>query len=276
MLLRLSVLSLLTTISITSIANTTLLDNENTGSTWSGYVSGTYLSNAYQSDSAKNQQTATLRTSINYKLGDGHKINFRAGANQLINRPAGSTAEATTFRDSSIAHVVSGLTGDSAIKMNLRTDLMIPTAKTTRKKNQYTSLSITPTLYMSPFDNATIYYIPSLTRNIYESKNPVNGGANFIEWEVLNYFSLYYSLSDKFAVTATTYFVSQKPFDKSWRALQFSNGLSLDYSVAKKSTFTLGYSNSGSFLQPEKGPDQTYDLYDRDGATFYLTFTQSF
>lgn len=239
---------------------------------FSGYVAGTLSSNAFQPSESNSDQSMDLTFSLTYLLKNKDRLEFRTGASQQINH-----GRENTLSDSLIGYTFdTWFSHGDDITSDLTFRATLPTSEAAQDRRQIGSLSALAPLSWSATDQISVLYLPRISRHVYEYESPVNGGANFVEWDVLNHVAAYYRLSDKWLLSANTYFISQKPFNEDWRALRFGNGFTAQYTVMKTARISAGYSNRGAIYSTDRGPDEVYNLYDRNSATYFVSYTHSF
>lgn len=232
---------------------------------FSGNLSATLNSNLYNPDTNSFESSASSDVILNYRVKGANLIRAYVGGSQSFTQ-----GREFTPNDGFVSWVNNSFwSRSSKLTVGQQVRIAVPMSRESRERDsKVTGVSLVPIFIASLTPRFMMIYLPQVNRNIHAFKQNRLQNNN-IEYSVGNLLVGIYSFTDNLYWQGVGSYGQAWSYGGTQRDPSFGFSNELGYSLPKRFTVALGWSNSGSIRRVEQGLDQSIELFDNRTSTVY-------
>ncbi|WP_299794543.1 hypothetical protein [uncultured Shewanella sp.] len=232
---------------------------------WSGYINVGFTRNSYDSDTFSAYQAYNFSSRVSYKSDWGSLLLTVGGEKQTLH------GKESSFYDPLLEYRTPFHVFSDTLFLRGSVGVYLPGNHYTKLDRLQYAPRVAGYLYWTPTDSMSFYLSPRYRYNAYQYKTA--GQRVLIEhqfdtlldaqWQITD--SLYFDVSGRYRISKNYY--GRRMDD------QFTFAQELGWEFTPDWVVAVGHNNSGKFYDPEIGPSQGFEVYDKKSSTFYLSLT---
>ena len=237
-------------------------------SRWSGYVGGGYTRNVYSSDSYHAYESFYMNARLGYKTDYGQYRLTVGGEQETLH------GQESTFYDPMIEFRTNKYKFDEQWSLRGSLAAILPGNHYSKLDHFEYAFRLGGYLYWNPSDDWYLYVSPRYRYNDYKYKTSGRRVLTEHQYDIVAD-ALWQFYPDWYLELTYQHIWSENYYGKQLDD-KFFFAQELGWEIKKNLILAVAHNNSGRFYNPERGPSQEFEIFDKRSSTFTLSITQYF